>query len=254
MGMKLSGKTVLITGASSGLGRGVAEALGGRGNRLILTARREALLDEVAEGVRADGSECLVVPADATDSAACKAVIDAGIEAFGPIDVALLNAGGGQAAPMGSTSCDDVTWMMRVNYDTLANFLMPLIIHMKGRPTTIAHTSSPAGYFGLPKAGPYSAAKAAGRTLFDTARLEVSGSGTTFVGLYPGFTATPGLAEDEVPVKALIIPTERAVREMIRAMERGKAHHMFPRRIAWLMGLARALPEPVRRVVLSRAG
>ncbi len=251
--MKLTNKTILITGASSGLGRGVAEALGRRGNRLILTARRLPLLEEVAEIVRASGSECVVVTADATDKDAVQAVIDAGLEAFGPIDVALLNAGGGDPSPMDSTPIDRVTEIMRRNYDTFVNFLMPLIPHMKDRDTTIAYTGSPAGYVGLPKSGPYSAAKAAGRILFDSARVELADSGITFVGLYPGFTYTPGLDPSQIPSKALVITADRAVREMIGAMEAGKPHHMFPKRIVALMAFGRSLPEPLRRRVLRAA-
>ena len=112
---------------------------------------------------------------------------------------------------------------------------------------------SPAGYFGLPKSGPYSAAKAAGRMLIDTCRIELAGSGVRFVALYPGFTYTDGLDPDEVPVRALIISRERAVREMLGAIEREQAHHMFPKRIKLLMSLARLMPEPLRRTVLGTA-
>lgn len=245
-------KTILITGASSGLGHGLARYWATGRNRLIVSARREARLRELAEEVRAAGSECLVAPADATDPAACVRVLEAGRDAFGPIDVALLNAGGGRALSMAEASVEQVTQIHAVNYLTLVHFLFPIVAEMKRRPGTIAYTGSPAGYFGLPKSGAYSAAKAAGRVLFDTCRIELAESGIRFVALYPGFTDTPGLDADEVPTRALIIPPERAVREMARAIERGKGHHMFPRRIRVLMTLARLLPEPVRRAIFQR--
>lgn len=247
----MQNKTILVTGASSGLGRGTALALAKPGNNLIVTARREALLHSLKAEIEAKGARCLVVAADAVDTAQCQAVMDAGIRAFGRIDVALLNAGGGTAIYVAASTPADVLRQMRMNYDTLVNFLVPLTAHMKTTGGTIAYTCSPAGYFGLPKSGPYSAAKAAGRTYFDTCRIEFAATPIKFVALYPGFTYTDGMDANEVPVKALIIQKDRAVREMVRAMETGKSHHMFPKRIAILIWSARLLPEPIRRRVLA---
>ena len=147
----------------------------------------------------------------------------------------------------------DVLWMMRVNYDGVVNFLVPLIAQMRASGGTIAYTGSPAGYLGLPKSGPYSAAKAAGRILLDTCRIELKNTKIKLVALYPGFTYTPGLDPDDVPIKALIISADRAVREMLWAIEKGKSHHIFPKRIRFLMTLARLIPEPIRRFFLKRA-
>lgn len=251
--MELRDKTILITGASSGLGRAIATALGARSNRFILTARRASLLEEVARELEALGSRCLVCPADATDPAAAAAVIEAGIAAFGPIDVAVLNAGGGTPLNMAEAPVDAVVGVMRKNYETLVNSLCPMIAHMRGAGGVIAYTGSPAGYFGLPRSGPYSAAKAAGRVLIDSCRVELAGTNTRLVALYPGFTYTDGINPDDVPVKSLIIDKERAAREMIGAIERERAHHMFPKRIRFLIAFGRMLPEPARRWLLGRA-
>jgi len=249
----LTGKTILITGASSGLGRAMALSLSTGDNNLVVTARRESLLRELATEVEAAGSRCTVVAGDATDPSVCRAVIDAGLAAYGRIDVALLNAGGGTKTNMAEASADEVLRIMRVNFDTLVNFLCPMIEHMRPLGGTIAYTGSPAGFFGLPGSGPYSAAKAAGRVLLDTCRIELANSKIRFVALYPGFTETPGLDPDDVPLKALIIQPDRAVREMLRAVERGRAHRMFPKRIRFLILLGRLLPEWLRRRLLVAA-
>lgn len=251
--MQLDRKTVLITGASSGLGRALAVALAKRGNAIIATARREELLRELRQEIEAAGGRCLVIAADSCVTSQAEAVLQKGIEAFGPIDLAVLNAGGGKVTSMATATAEQVLQQMRTNYDTFVNYLCPLIARMKERGGTIAYTSSPAGYFGLPKSGPYSASKAAGRTLMDTCRIELAGTPIRFVALYPGFTYTEGLDAADVPVKALIIQKDRAVREMIGAIERGKAHHLFPKRIAFLITLGRLIPEPLRRWVLARA-
>lgn len=236
------GKTVLITGASSGLGRGVALHVAAKGAHIVATARRVALLESLKAEVEALGVRCEVVPADATDPAQAQRVLDQAIQSFGRVDVALLNAGGGAAQVMGETTREAVCWEMRVNYDTVVNFLCPLIAHMKDQGGTIATTSSPAGFFGLPKSGPYSASKAATRILFDSCRVELADTPLRFVTLYPGFTYTDGLNPEDVPVKALIISKERAVGEMAWAMEKGKERHMFPKRIGWLIKLAGWFP------------
>ena len=252
--MKLTHKTILITGASSGLGRTLALALAGGDNNLIVTARRKELLDELAVEVERGGSRCLAIAADATNTEACARVVEQGVARFGAIDVAVLNAGGGTPTVMGSpeATASVVLDIMAKNFDTFVNFLCPVIALMKERGGTIAYTGSPAGTFGLPKSGPYSAAKAAGRTLFDTCRIELAHTPIRFVALYPGFTYTDSLDPDEVPVKALIIDKDRAVREMVHAIEHGTDHAMFPKRIAWPVRAASLLPEAVRRQILKR--
>jgi len=251
--MAIRGKTILITGASSGLGRAMAVSLSHGDNNLVVTARREGLLRELASEIEANGSRCTVVAADAVDPAATATVLAAGIAAYGRIDIAVLNAGGGVPRTMGQASSADVLHTMRINYDTMVNFLCPLIDHMRDVGGTIGWTGSPAGFFGLPKSGPYSAAKAAGRMLFDTCRIELANAKIRFVALYPGFTETPGLDPKDVPVKALIIQADRAAREMLWALERGRAHWMFPKRIKLLIILARLMPEWLRRRVLAAA-
>lgn len=251
--MQLENKTILITGASSGLGRAVALRLAGRGNNLIVTARRESLLLTLKAEVEALGGRCLPVVADATDTAQAAHVLQAGLAEFGRIDAALLNAGGGTARSMATAGPEAVIAEMRRNYDTLANFLCPLIDHLRTSGGVIAYTGSPAGFFGLPKSGPYSASKAAGRVLFDTCRIELARTPIRFVALYPGFTLTDGLNPEDVPIKALIIDKARAAREMVYAMEREKWHHLFPKRIKFLILLARLMPEPLRRWLLGFA-
>lgn len=248
--MTWSGTTVLITGASSGLGRALALALAQRGANLVVTARRAALLETLREETEALGVRCLAVAGDATRPEDVQAVLAAAFEAFGAVDTAVLNAGGGDASVMGEVDAAQVTWEMRKNYDTMVNYLCPLIDHMRERGGTIAYTSSPAGFLGLPKSGPYSASKAAGRLLFDSCRVELAHTPIRFVTLFPGFVHTPGLDPDNVPVPALIIQPDRAVREILGALESGRERWMFPRRIRWLIALGVWMPAWLRQRVL----
>lgn len=251
--MKLQHKTILITGATSGLGRGMALALAGGQNVLVVTGRREALLQTLKTEIEARGSRCITAAVDATDTKAVAAHLADVFAEVGRIDVAILNAGGSKPHVLGTAdaSAEELLGNMARNYGSLVNYLCPLIDHMRDRGGTIAYTSSPAGFFGLPKSGGYSAAKAAGRTLLDAARIELGQSGIHFVTLYPGFTYTESMDPDAVPFKWLILQPERAVREMLWAIETGRSHHVFPRRIAWPIRFGRLLPEPLRRRLLQ---
>ena len=248
----IKNRCILITGATSGLGRALALELANRGNTLVVTGRREELLQTLADEIHALGSTCITAAVDATDTTAVANHVQDVIRRVGRIDIAVLNAGGGAAHSLSDPTTDAafVLGMMQKNYATLVNYLCPLIDHMREHGGTIAWTGSPAGMFGLPKSGGYSAAKAAGRMLFDTARIELAHTPIRFVALYPGFTLTEGLDPKDVPHPALIIQPSRAVSEMLWAIERGKSHHIFPKRIAWPIRLARLLPEPLRRRLL----
>lgn len=89
----LRGKTVVITGASSGIGRAAAYAFAARGARLVLAARRSDLLDDLAEEIRDCGGRALAVPTDVSDARAVEALAASAIDTFGAIDVWINNAG-----------------------------------------------------------------------------------------------------------------------------------------------------------------
>ncbi|NKF24257.1 SDR family NAD(P)-dependent oxidoreductase [Solimonas marina] len=243
--MQLHDRTILITGASSGIGRCVAERLAGERNRLIISARRDRELQAVARQVRERGGQCLALAADALDESAAAAVVARAAEHFGRIDAALLNIGEGPAYHMGKASAADIRRCMRLNYDVTVNYLAPLIAHMKEHGGgLIAHTNSLAGLLGVPMQGPYSAAKAAVHVLFDTCRTELRRERIRFVCTYPGFIATERVAGDGIPAPFEISP-ERCAAYIIRAMERETRDAPFPWRTAWLTRLLRLLPKPL---------
>jgi len=90
---RLEGKIALITGASRGIGRGIAEAFAAEGASLILMARDAALLDETAEALRRGGAEVLAVPADVTDERQVQEVFRRAMDRFGRLDILVNNAG-----------------------------------------------------------------------------------------------------------------------------------------------------------------
>ena len=250
--MKFSGKIILVTGASSGIGRSVALQLGRQGNRLVVTARRQALLDSLAQEITDSGGECLSLSADALNAQDMKNVVDKAVEHFGGIDAALLNIGDGPSFNMADVSAEAVSQNMRINYDTLVNGLIPLIAQMKKQNHgLIAHTNSLAGFLGLPQQGPYSAAKAAGRMLMDTCRIELAPWNIKCVSVYPGFVATERVSQDGIPAP-MEISEDVAAGHIIYAMEKEKMDYLFPFPMRWLIRLGRILPKSVVGFLTSK--
>src|SRR5438552_3820225 len=89
----LKDKVAIVTGASNGIGRGIAEMFGAEGAKTVLVARRKELLDEVAAGIAKGGGTALAAPTDVTDEAAVAALFDKTVKAYGRVDVIVNNAG-----------------------------------------------------------------------------------------------------------------------------------------------------------------
>lgn len=251
--MKLEDKTLLVVGASSGIGRAVAMQLAKGRNRIIVCARRQAELDSLKLEVEAFGSQCLAIACDALNEEAAKQTIENSIQAFGAIDAALLNVGDGPSFNMSKTTVKEITHNMDLNYTTMVNFLVPLMAHMKeNRSGLIAHTNSLAGFLGLPMQGPYSAAKAACRILMDTCRTELKPFGIKFVSAYPGFVATERVADDGIPAP-FEISEQAAAGHIIKAMTKERADYLFPLVTGSLIRLALILPKRMTGFVLSKS-
>lgn len=108
----LVNQTILIVGASSGIGAQVARDVAGHGNRVVVVARRAAELAGVAADVRAAGSACLDLVADALDPASAAAVVARAVAEFGAIDVALLNVGQGPDLAVAEAGVEDIARVM----------------------------------------------------------------------------------------------------------------------------------------------
>ena len=241
--MRISNKTVLIAGASSGIGRSLALELAKRSNRIIATARRKERLDELVAEIEALGGVALAVEADALVEDEAARVVRAAVERFERIDVAVLNVGDGPVLNMAHITARQVLDNMRVNYDTFVHYLIPVMEHMKPfRQGMIVHTNSLAGFLGLPMQGPYSAAKSAARILMDTCRIELREYNLKFISIHPGFIKTETQLGYDQPMP-MALSEEQAARQMIRAMEKGSADYMFPWIYKMLIKLAGLLPK-----------
>lgn len=250
--MDFRDKTVLVVGASSGMGRAVAVKLAAAGASVVVTARRKDKLAALAAEIAGRGGSCLALAADAEDAAAAEQVVAATVARHGRIDLVLLNAGGAPALDMRRMTAGEVTAYMRSNYDVVVNYLFPVLRQMvRQGGGLVAQTNSLAGFLGIPLQGPYSAAKGAVRLLIDTCRIEFGPYGIKFVSIYPGFVATEHTADDGMPAP-LEISEDRAVEHILYALRWERSDHMFPLAMRWLVRLALILPKPLTNWLLKQ--
>ena len=249
--MDFQDKVVLIVGASSGIGRVMALKLARAGAKVVVTARRKDKLDSLANEIRAENGECLALPADAMDENAAEIVVSEVIKHFGRIDLVLLNAGGAPAIDMRKMKASEVKYYMQTNYDTMVNYLFPVLEQMKKqRSGIVAHTNSLASFIGFPMQGPYSAAKAAGRLLMDTCRIEFAEYGIKFCSVYPGFVATEITKNDGMPAP-LEISEDKCADFILYALRKEKADYLFPLNMRLILRLALMLPKSLQNRILK---
>jgi short-subunit dehydrogenase len=248
-----SNKVVLITGASSGIGRSLAVELGKRGASVGLLARRAESLREVAREVEAAGGRALALPSDVTDAASVRAAADELREKFGAIDVLVANAGVGLLTDDYARLGEQVAETIEINLLGAANSAAAVLPEMIARGAGhLVAISSLASYRGLPKSGAYCASKAAMNALFESLRLDLKKTGVAVTIIKPGFIKTPLTAGREAQMPFLL-ELDDATRKILRAIEARRTAYAFPWQLASIVRLARFMPDSLYdRVVLRR--
>ena len=191
VGGRLSCMTAVITGASRGIGRALAEVGRRQGMRLALSARNASALEALARELDPSGEEVISVPGDVGDRAACQGLIEAAEGRFGHIDVLMNNAGLAVGGKIANTDPEDVDVMVRTNFlgaYYCTRFALPgMIARRSGH---IVMMDSVAGYRYSPGGSIYSATKFAMRALAEALRCEVLEYGIKVTAVYPGMTLT----------------------------------------------------------------
>ncbi len=183
-------KVVVITGASSGIGRALAFEFAARGAKIVLAARNTEKLQEVENEIRLKGNEVLSVKTDVSVESDCKNLIDETVSKFNQIDVLINNAGIAMRALFADVELSVLKQLMDVNFwGTVycTKYAMPYITASKG---SVVGVISIAGYMGLPARTGYSASKYAIRGFLDTLRVENLKTGVHVLVAAPGFTAS----------------------------------------------------------------
>ena len=233
-----------VTGASSGIGRGVALELARRGWRVAATARRAGELEALAREAQGLKGSIAAYPGDVTDAAAMEAVCAEIGQAHGPVALAFLNVGTYVPDRPGAFGGAGFRQTIEVNVFGTLHCLSPLLARMRARGKgQIAVNASVAGYGGLPRAAAYGASKAALINMAESLKIELANDGVTLQVVNPGFVRTPLTDENTFPMPFLV-ELDDAARRICDGFERGGFEITFPRRLSWILKALNLLPYP----------
>lgn len=250
--MNWNGKTVLITGASSGIGRGLALALGKRGASVGVLARRKELLDEIVGEIERAGGKALALAANVQDAAAVREAV-AGFQAeFGAIDVLIANAGVGATNDAAELDADQVAKVIGINVIGVANCVAATVADMAARGSgQLVAISSLAAYRGLPKSAAYCGSKAAVSAFFESLRLDLKTKGVDVTIIHPGFIKTPLTAGRHAQMPFLL-ELDDAVNKIVRAIEKRRKSYSFPWQLATIVRAGMLMPTFMYDAIASR--
>ena len=250
--MQWQDKVVLITGASSGIGRALALELARRRAAVGLLARRNDLLQEVVAEIEAHGGKAIALPADVTDAGAVRAAVEKLQREFGPIDLLIANAGVGATTAAGKLQPEEVSRVFSVNVMGVVNCVTAVIPQMIERGHGhLAVISSLAAYRGLPKSATYCASKAAISALFESLRLDLQPQGIDVTIIHPGFIKTPLTAGRHAKLPFLV-EVDEAAKKIIRVIENRKKSYAFPWQLATIVRAGMIMPNFMYDWISSR--
>jgi short-subunit dehydrogenase len=232
----------MITGASSGIGRGLAVELARRGAKLGLVARRVEVLEEVVREIEAAGSKAFASPADVQNPGSIAAAADKLRARLGPIDVLIANAGIAPIKDAAELRGEEVAEVMNINVVGAANSVATVLPQMLalGHGHLVA-ISSLAAYRGVPKSAAYCASKAAVSAFFESLRLDLAPRGIDVTIIHPGFIKTPLTAGRNAQMPFLM-ELDDAVKKIARAIEKRRKRYSFPWQLATIVRAGMIMP------------
>jgi len=245
-------RSIVITGASSGIGEALAAGYAGPGISLALTGRDQDRLDKVADCCRNAGATVIAGIVDSADRAAMAAWL-AAVDATAPVDLVIANAGISAGTGGGVETEEQARRILSVNLDGVLNTIHPLLPAMRARRRgQIALMASQAGFRGLPGAPAYCASKAAVRVYGEALRGDLAGEGIGVSVICPGFVKSRMTAVNRFPMPFLM-DSEQAARAIRRGLERNAARIAFPWPMAAAVWLLALLPPGWTDAALARA-
>jgi short-subunit dehydrogenase len=232
-----AGTRAIVTGASRGIGRATAIALGARGARLGLVARSREPLEQLARGLDGDP---IVLPADVGERADVEAAVEEFVRQAGGLELVIANAGIAHYAPFTELPVERLEEMVRINLLGTLYTVKAALPHMLERASGhIVVVASGASLRAFPWAATYGATKAAQSAFAEALRHELSGTGVSVTTIFPGEIATELHAHERERMPdwyrgADAIPPQRVAEAIVRAVEED-------RRTAYVPAIVRAL-------------
>ena len=249
--MEIRNKVVLITGASSGIGAGVARRLAKEGAKVALAARRKELLDGLAQEITAQGGQALALQVDVTDNHAIREMVDGTVAKYGRLDVLVNNAGLGFSADVKDIDPARLRLQVAVNLVALIECaqaaLEPMVSQGLG---LIINVASLAGLVGAPGSSVYSATKFGVIGFSDSLRREVRKQGVRVTTFCPGFVATDfsprlkkiSMGAPDAPYLPGVMSVDYVAGVIAGIIRRPRRLVLVPFGFSTLVQLARAFP------------
>ena len=233
-------KSILITGASSGIGKALAYELAGCGYSLALTARRVEALEIIRDDIlsRYPSIKLAIGYLDVTDYPSVPACIDEMVDALNGLDIVLANAGIGKGEDIGKGKFENARSTIETNLlGAIATVDAAVAYFLKRGSGHVAGISSVAAFRGLPNSSSYCASKAGFATYLEALRAEVHAKNIDVTILYPGFIDTP--LNDMIPKRPFLISAEKGAAIMARLIEKKAKSSTVPKWpwciVGWLM-------------------
>ncbi len=244
-------KTIIITGASSGLGAALAIRYSKNGHRLFLLARSKERLDTVAKICIANGAQTHVVNIDVTDSAEMEKQLKNIAYQHG-IDIVIACAGVSAGTLDGPETASQVRKIFATNVNGVINTVLPVIPHMIERQRgNIVVVSSMAGFLGLSSAPSYSASKGAVRLFSEALRGYLRVWGIYVTTVIPGYVKTPMTSVNNFPMPFMTTP-EEAAEKIVNAIAKNKDVVAFPFGMQFFVKLLTMLPSWLTILINSK--
>jgi short-subunit dehydrogenase len=255
----IPGARILITGASQGIGRALAEEAARRGALVLAAARSSDQLAELAERVRAGGGKLEVVTADVTNPQDRQQMVKAATHHFGGLDILVNNAGIGATGHFAEASPERLRKIMEVNFFGLTETTracLPLL--RQGRQPAIVNISSIAGKRGIPARSEYSASKFAVQGFSEALRAEVAKDGIDVLVVCPGLTQT-NFSQNMLERKALLqmdhmrgMTAEQVAVAILRAIAHGRREVCLSLYGKLMVLVSRFLPPVADRIAARK--
>lgn len=213
----LKGKTVLITGASGGIGKACALAFADEGCNLIICARRKDELEKIAAEIRKKGVRAIALPVDVSDEKQVKELTKKAMSEFGTIDILMCNAGRGWTGPTHLMNKSDWETILGVNFYGVIHFIQEFVPAMvKRRNGHVVIVASAFGQTGIPFGTLYSCSKYALIGLGECLRSELANSNVGVTTLCPGLIDTDLIANTNMK---MVDEEARSLSEMVPPMK-----------------------------------